>query len=114
MEFDFSLLLGSLHPQQKNLVKSIKTLHYKLNNASTAVDFNLTCIQHGLLPKYTYHRQADSNDRTNILHAELKKKRQLVSELIRKLEEEEACFLAEDIASPTKAVSYTHLDAADE
>ena len=52
-------LLYSLPAEEKTLVRKLEKHLYKLNAAETAVIFNTTCINEGLLPKYTNLRLHD-------------------------------------------------------
>ena len=45
-------LLFLLSVQEKALIKELEKQLYKVNAAETAVIFNKTCIQEGLLPKW--------------------------------------------------------------
>ena len=51
---EFGNILRTLDENTRALVRCIEKISYKVNNAVSAVDFNKTCIQHGLLPKYIY------------------------------------------------------------
>ena len=52
-------LLFQLPTNERNLVRKLEKQLYKLNAAETAVTFNTTCINEGLLPKYTNLRLHD-------------------------------------------------------
>ena len=76
---EYSHLLTLLTEDQRICIRKREKIGQKLNNAHTAVDFNKTCILNGLLPRYTYCRQANSRrttvqERTAFLKEELLKK----------------------------------------
>ena len=48
---NFGNLLFPLPVQEKTLIRKLEKLTYKLNAAETAITFNTTCINEGLLPK---------------------------------------------------------------
>ena len=50
----FGHLLSTLPVEEKSFVRRIEKILYKINAAETAVLFNTTCINEGLLPKYTH------------------------------------------------------------
>ena len=58
---NFGNLLFSLSPEERTLIRKLEKQLYKLNAAETAVIFNSTCINEGLLPKYTNLRLHDPN-----------------------------------------------------
>ena len=58
---NFGNLLFPLPVQEKTLIRKLEKLTYKLNAAETAITFNTTCINEGLLPKYTQVRLHDPN-----------------------------------------------------
>ena len=83
-------LLFSLPLQEKSLIRKLEKVYYKLNAAETAVTFNRTCINEGLLPSYTKLRlhdpsAADHRDtrafRRRLIERQLKEKENLVRSL---------------------------------
>lgn len=79
-------LLSTLNDPQRSVARRLEKIAYKLNSATTAVDFNTTCLLNGLLPKYTYSRQAGSRrttteERRHYLREELVRKKQLMVSL---------------------------------
>lgn len=83
---DIGNLLRFLNDDTRFLVRNIEKISYKINNASTAVDFNKSCIQNGLLPKYTYCRKANStrttaDERKAFLISQLKEKEETLVRL---------------------------------
>ena len=57
----FGHLLSTLPAEEKSTVRRIEKILYKINAAETAILFNTTCINEGLLPKYTHLRLHDPN-----------------------------------------------------
>ena len=51
----FGHLLSTLPAEEKSTVRRIEKILYKINAAETAILFNTTCINEGLLPKYYYY-----------------------------------------------------------
>ena len=58
---NFGNLLFHLPAEEKALIRKLEKQIYKQNAAETAVVFNSTCINEGLLPKYTNVRLHDPN-----------------------------------------------------
>ena len=48
----FGRLLHLLPQDERQIVRQLEKLAYKINAAETAIIFNETCIQEGLHPKY--------------------------------------------------------------
>ena len=83
---DFGRLLFNLPTAEKNLIRKLEKLIYKQNAAETAITFNSTCLNEGLLPNYTYirlHDPAAANDR----HTRTFRRRLLERQLKEKQEE---------------------------
>ena len=81
---NFGTILQSLDNDLQHLVKQIKSVGLKTISALSSVDFNKSCIQHGLLPVYTLSRPANRvtpEARRAYLHEELTRKEELVAEL---------------------------------
>ena len=58
---NFGNLLFHLPAEEKTLIRKLEKQLYKQNAAETAIIFNNTCINEGLLPKYTNLRLHDPN-----------------------------------------------------
>ena len=71
---NFGNLLLSLPAEEKTLIRKLEKQLYKLNAAETAVTFNNTCVNEGLLPKYTHIRLHDP-DAVNDRHTRAFRKR---------------------------------------
>ena len=100
-------LLTALSQAQRLLLKRIEKTNYKLNNAVTAVDFNKTCIINGLLPKYTYCRQAGSkrvttDERKQYLQGELVQKEKLVKDIESELDSLHRQWKEENVPENTR------------
>ena len=73
-------LLFPLPYQEKHLIRRLEKSIYKLNSAETAVVFNQTCLQEGLLPRYTnlrLHDPSTANDRHTLAFRRRLAERQL-------------------------------------
>ena len=111
----FGLLLLALTPSQKGIARKLEKLQYKLNNAFVAVDFLHACLQHGLLPKFTYSRQASSprshpQERLAFLETELQTKESLVQQLRSELQAAELDWNSQTIPSETRSSINTTLE----
>ena len=93
-------LLTKLNDSSRNAVRNIEKVQKKLVNVRNAVTFNETCIEQGLLPKYSNirlhdpairQRQCTLDFRRNLVQEQLKDKK---AELVR-LEQEQKKFQSE-------------------
>ena len=89
-------LLFSLPLQERSLIRKLEKVYYKLNAAETAVTFNRTCINEGLLPSYTKLRLHDPNAadhrdsrafRRRLIERQLKEKENLVRSLSKEVDD---------------------------
>ena len=61
----FGDLIYHLPAEEKSLIRRIEKILYKINAAESAVAFNFTCLNEGLLPKYTNLRLHDPTAANN-------------------------------------------------
>ena len=111
-------LITQLNENGKKIVRSIEKIQKKEVNARNAVIFNKTCIEQGLLPKYSNirlhdpairQRQCTLDFRRNLVAEQLKDKENELSKLEeeqRKLQKE---FSKEDIGKELKNDIYRAL-----
>ena len=48
----FGFILNTRTNPERNIIRKIEKVYYKINSAEAAILFNKTCLNEGLLPRY--------------------------------------------------------------